>query len=209
MADEVDFIVARPFVSEHFSDKLNKFSISQSKKIHSSVLKQNYNEAVEHSSKEKEDFMKVLNKFQKANEQEECEETLTAIFNCASKDVNFNPKEQKQIGKTMKTKLEDLFEFLYELASNYDFTRERVNLLHIRSALQIILDDFSKYPTDVEGETLQSAINAIVSVGDDTVSELDSAVEHWKRYVVSESQVFSVKHLKKPEAIPCSHTWWR
>ncbi|KAK6986995.1 hypothetical protein BgiMline_016669 [Biomphalaria glabrata] len=203
MADEVDFILPR-----HFSDKLNKFSISQSD-IYTSVLKQNYNEIVEHCSKEKDDLMKVLKKLQEANEQEGCEETLTAIFNCAAKKVNFNPSEQKLIGITVKTKLEDLYEFVYELASNYDFTRERVNLLHIRTALQIILDDFSKYPTDVEGETLQSAINAIVSDGDDTVSELDSAIEDWKRYVVSESQVFSVKHLKKPEAIPCSHTWWR
>jgi hypothetical protein len=135
-----------------------------------------------------------------------CQTLLEFIFDCAKDGVSFNTEDRKKIGTTLKNRMEDILDFLFNFSWNFDPTME-ISPMEYRSALEVILVDYKDFPTDVIGETLQKTLDKIQS-DDDTVSEIEKAVQIWRRWVVLESQEYSACDLRRPLGIPSSHTWW-
>jgi hypothetical protein len=135
-----------------------------------------------------------------------CQTLLKSIFDCAKNGVNFDMEDRKKIGTTIKNRIEDILDFLFDFSWNFNPMIE-ISPMEYRSALEVILVDYKDFPTDVIGETLQKTLDKIQS-DDDTVSEMEEAVQIWKRWVAVESQEFSVSDLRRPLGISSSHTWW-
>ncbi|KAK0064349.1 hypothetical protein Bpfe_006008, partial [Biomphalaria pfeifferi] len=128
-----------------------------------------------------------------------CERVLEAIDSCDKAGIQFNSRQQKEIGTILKKNLETILDFLFDFAVDFDPTREQSPTRH-RSALRVILNDFKHFSTDEEGETLEQSLDTKLQ-DDDTVSVLEEAVQAWERYNIAEGQSYVKGSIVKTDAI--------
>ncbi|KAH9502397.1 hypothetical protein Btru_075577 [Bulinus truncatus] len=160
-------------------------------------------------------YKKLLSAIQELNDIIEekcvkvCEDVLLAIYQ-QMRDfgiIYFSEEQKLKIGSTLGKAVDKIFTVLFELSYDFDPLHAQAMLIY-RSALQFILDDFSSFPINEEGDPLKQILDKEIEESD-TIYVFDKALDFWKEiYTVALGEVYSMKDLCKSKEIPENHTWW-
>jgi hypothetical protein len=137
---------------------------------------------------ESDDMKKQLLESLNDYTEENADDILLKIYHCKLLQVEFGTEEKKEVGRNLKYRLEEIFDFLGDFECNFNSKKAESPLIY-RSALQILMDDYAYFPTDDADETLKDIIGQIDIFVEETVSVLDGAIEAWKSYLLTEGEI--------------------
>ncbi|XP_059169755.1 uncharacterized protein LOC131951379 isoform X2 [Physella acuta] len=164
-------------------------------------------------SKHKELFNKLLKSLQECasansdDANELAEIVLKAAYNAKVHGEPFSEEERKVIGPLVKQCIDKLGDCVFYNGYSFDIDNGPY-ILVLRSAIQIILDNYKHFPCG-ENKTLETVfINSDIN---ESIETLDEGINDWKKSlnVLSYDNVIHTKQeLTRPKDLPETHTWW-